>query len=103
MDILSAVYLHAVVLSALAVVVVQQLLKWQVVPTKLANRFPVPTNIILSFIASVVAVWQSHVPTPANWTDWIVLVATVSVSAAITYNATLRNWVGLRNTESKTS
>lgn len=77
-------------LSALAVVAVQQILKLKVVPVSFANKFPVLTNVVLSLVAACVVAWQTRV-TPQTVTDWILLVATISVVAAIVYNQTLAN------------
>jgi len=91
-------FTQATALAAIAVVVVQQILKAKFIPISLANRYPVPTNILLSIVASVVAVWQNGV-TATTWQDWLVLAFTVSVVSAITYNSLLRNWTELRATE----
>jgi hypothetical protein len=82
-------------LAALAVVVVQQILKLNVIPVYFANRFPVVTNVILSIIASVVVSYKTAVTLVDVW-QWITYVATVSVLAAITYNMTLRNSASLQ-------
>ena len=91
-------FTHAVALSALAVVIVHQILKLSFLPVSFANKYPVPTNIVLSIVASVVAVWQGH-PAHVTKTDWLILAATVSVTAALTFNQLLKNWTGLRSTE----
>lgn len=75
---------HSALLAAGAVVLVHEALK--VIPNSIAQRFPVVTNIALSIIASLVAVWQDTVTHPQSWTDWLLLVGTVSVVAAIIYN-----------------
>lgn len=90
---------HVVAISALAVVLVHQILKLQFVPISFANRYPVPTNIILSIIAAVVAVWQDKHAKPLAWTDWVVLVATISLVAALVYNQVIAKWSDLRATE----
>lgn len=77
-------------LAALAVVVVQQILKLNIVPVYFANKYPLLTNIILSAIASVFVTWQTAV-SMAGWTSWVAYIGTVSVLAAITYNMTLKN------------
>lgn len=93
-------FTHITALSALAVVAVQQILKLNVVPIAFANRYPVPTNIILSVIASVIVVWRDTLTLPPDaWTDWVILVATISVLSAVTYNGTLKNWPQLRSIE----
>jgi hypothetical protein len=91
-------YTKVTALSALAVVVVQQILKLKFIPIGFANRYPVPTLLLLSLVAAVVAAWQDFVA-PIVWTDWVQLIATIAVVAAITYNMTLRNWVELRQME----
>lgn len=90
---------HVVVLGGLAVVLVQQILKLKFIPVGFANRYPVPTLIILSIIAAVVGVWTDKLHTPTAWTDWVQLVVTVGLIAAFTYNMTLKNWKQLRETE----
>lgn len=94
-----AFFTHTVALAALAVVAIQQVLKLKVIPIAFANRYPVPTLILLSIGASIFVVWQSAVAMPTRWTDWLLLVATTAVVAAITYNNTIKNWVQLRSLE----
>lgn len=72
-------------LSALAVVGIQEILKLKIVPNGFANKYPVVTNILLSAVASVIVVWQTALQ-PTIWTQWIALIATISIVAAITYN-----------------
>lgn len=98
MDIISTVFAHAVALSALAVVALQEILKLKLVPLKWANKYPVPTLIVLSILASLVTVWQTTV-SPASWTDWLILVGTIAVTAAFTYRTTIANWAELREME----
>ena len=91
-------YLDGVVLQAAgAVVLVQQILKSKLIPLQFANRYPVPTNILLSIIAAVFIV-------KPNWSDWteaVVQVITIAVVAAITFNQLFGKWHELRETESK--
>lgn len=89
---------HITALAALAVVAVQQILKLQVIPIAIANRYPVPTLILLSIVASVVAVLATPLAV-VGWTGWVLLVSTVAVVAAVTYNSTLKNWSQLRAIE----
>lgn len=91
-------FTSATVLAALAVVVVQQILKLNFIPITLANKYPVPTLIVLSIGASFIAEFSGGI-TPHTLTDWLLVVASVSVSAAIVYNATLANWKSLRAAE----
>lgn len=90
---------HSVVLAGLAVMAVQQILKLKAVPIGIANRYPVPTLIVLSVVASFLAVWNDNVTRPHVWTSWVQLVATVAVVAAVTYNMTIKNWADLRAME----
>jgi hypothetical protein len=85
-------------LAALAVVVVQQILKARIVPIAFANRYPVFTNIILSVIAAIVVSWKTAV-TITTWQGWVVYSALISVVAAITYNNTIRHATEIRETE----
>jgi hypothetical protein len=85
-------------LAALAVVAVQQLLKLKFIPVAFANRYPVPTNILLSIIAALVVVWKTSLA-PHTFADWLLLVATVAVVASIVYNNLLQRWTELRATE----
>lgn len=77
-------------LASLAVVVVHQILKLNVVPVYFANKYPVLTNIVLSVIASVVVQWQTAINLK-DVGDWLTYIGTVSVVSAIVYNMTLRN------------
>lgn len=83
--------------AAGVVVLVQQILKSKIVPLAFANRYPVPTNIVLSIIATVVIV-------PIDWSfdnagKLALQVATIAVTAAIAYNQLLSKWDQLRSTE----
>ena len=83
--------------AAGVVLLVQQILKLKVVPLAFANRYPVPTNIVLSVIATLVLV-------PIQWSfdnvgHIVMQVATVAVTAAIAYNQLLSKWTELRATE----
>lgn len=91
-------FTHIAGLSALAVVGLQQILKLNFIPVTFANKYPVPTNILLSLLVSVFVVWQTSLE-PETWTEWTLLVATVSVVAAIVYNNTLRHWPELKAME----
>lgn len=86
-------------LSALAVVAVQQILKLKFIPVGFANRYPVPTNILLSVAAAVFVVWKDQVLQPVVWTQWVALIATVSVVAAIVYNQLIGRWDELKASE----
>lgn len=98
MDIISTAFAHAVVISAAAVIAVQQIMKFKIVPVKVANEYPVPTLIVLSILAAI-GVDLNNMVQPHAWTDWVVLVMTIGVAAALTYNHTLKNWAQLRAME----
>lgn len=98
MDIISTIYAHAVALSALAVVALHQALKFKWIPWAFFNKYPVPGLILLSAGASAVVSWQTDVQ-PQSWTDWLVLGATIAVTSAITYLATVKNWREVRAME----
>ena len=88
-------------LAALSVVVVQQVLKLNVIPVYFANKYPVFTNVMLSIIAAVVVQWRTTVNF-VNWMQWVVFAATVSVVAAVTYNMTLKNSEAVQRASNKT-
>lgn len=90
---------HSVVLAGLAVMTVQQILKLKAIPVSFANKYPVPTLILLSVVAAIVTVFTNNLVHPHVWTQWVQLVATVAVVAALTYNMTLRQWTELRAME----
>lgn len=92
-------FTHVTAIASLAVVAVQQILKLNFIPLSFANKYPVPTNILLSIGAAIIAAWQSN-SHPTTWTGWVAFVAVIAVVAAIIYNNTLRNWKELRDTES---
>jgi hypothetical protein len=94
MDFFTAVTLYA----AGAVLVVQQILKLKIVPLAFANKYPVPTNIVLSIIAAVVATWQTDVQ-PHTWNQWVAFVGLIAVVAAVAYNQLIGKWAELRSME----
>lgn len=77
-------------LAALAVVVVQQILKLNVVPVFFANKYPVLTNVLLSIAAAVVVEWSKLIALHSV-VNWLAEIGVISVVAAITYNATVKN------------
>ncbi len=85
-------------LAAGAVVVVHQILKLRIIPVAFANKYPVPTNILLSIIAAVVVKWNSLVLLH-GFNDWVTYIATIAVIAAITFNQLLGRWEELRSLE----
>ena len=85
--------------SGLAVSVVQEILKLKIIPLSFANRYPVPTNIVLSVIASIVAISQHGVLELASWLELASTAGFTAVVAAITYNNLMRNWTQLQSIE----
>ena len=88
---------EAALAAAGVVLLVQQILKLNIVPLAFANRYPVPTNILLSIVATVFIV-------PINWSldnigDLALQIGTVAVVAAIAYNQLLGKWEQLRSAE----
>lgn len=88
---------HATAVSASVVLLVQQLLKFNFVPVAFANNHPVPTNIILSIIATLLIVPLNL--DPQNLGDIAVQVLTVSVTSALAYNQLLSKWTALKDAE----
>lgn len=78
---------------------VQEILKLKIVPVQFANKYPVPTNIILSVVAAITVahahlVWAwSQIGNDAGQ------VGTIAVVAAIAYNMLLSHWTELRAME----
>lgn len=86
------------VLAGLAVLALEQLLKLKIVPTQIANKYPVPVLIVLSIVAAII-VSVSDWLNPNSIGEWIQLVATIGLVAAFTYNHTFKNWSDLRAME----
>lgn len=87
-------------LAAGAVTIAVQILKLKIVPVGFANRHPVPTNIAISVIATVVSTNLLDVTwSLANWTDILGIFGTIAVVSALTYNQLLKNWPELRASE----
>lgn len=86
-------------LAALAVTVVEEILKLKIIPFAFANRYPVPTNILLSLAAAGIVAWNQAEVRPDVWTDWVLFVGAVSVVAAVTYNMLFDKWKQLRAME----
>jgi hypothetical protein len=85
-------FLSGAALSAAGVVLlVQEILKLQVVPGSFANRWPVPTNIVLSLVATIAIVRPTF--TPDNLPAVAVQVGTIAVIAAIAYNQLISKWL----------
>lgn len=97
---MSDIFTQLTLLAALAVVVVQQILKLKVVPVSFANKYPVATNVVLSVVASAVVVVKQGVIHLISWIDWLQLAGLISILAAITYNVTIAN-SGLKKYEGR--
>lgn len=94
-------FTHATALTGLAVLAIQQVLKF--LPNSMVNfpnEYPVLTNIALSIGAAIYVNWKDII-TPHVWTDWAGLIATISVVAALAYNMTLRNSVAVKELEAR--
>lgn len=85
-------------LAAVTVTVVQEILKLKFIPVNFANKYPVPTNILLSVGAAIVVVLKTTLE-PVVWTDWVLLVATIATVAGMVYNTLFRNWTELKAME----
>lgn len=97
MDVLT----QATVLAAGAVLLVQQIIKLNIIPVAFANRYPVPTNLLLSIIATVI-VTVPIVHVGWSWHNAPVILRTfglVAVGAAIAYNQLLSRWTQLKQSE----
>lgn len=87
----------AALTAATVVLLVQEILKLKIVPLSFANRYPVPTNILLSIIATFLIV-------PVDWSfsnipNLLIQIGTVAVVAAIAFNQLLGKWSQLRESE----
>lgn len=92
---------QATLLAAGAVLLVQQILKLNIIPVAFANRYPVPTNILLSIIATII-VTVPVVHVGFSWHNLPVILRTfglVAVGAAIAYNQLLGKWQQLKEAE----
>lgn len=96
-------YLNQVgVLTGLAVLALEQILKLKLVPISIANKYPIPVLILLSIGAAIVVSTADLIKDPSSVGEWVLLVATIGLVAAFTYNHTFRNWKELRKTEGST-
>lgn len=89
---------HVTLLAAGGVALAVQFLKLNFVPVGFANRHPVPTNIVASVVAALLAVWVGPL-NPVSWTDWLGVVGTIAVVAALVYNQLLGRWAALKAAE----
>lgn len=91
-------FTQVVVLSGMAVLVIQQILKFNFIPVAFANRYPVPTVILLSIVASIIAAWTTSI-SPQNPMQWVSFAGLILLTATVTYNSTIKNWSQLRSAE----
>jgi hypothetical protein len=89
---------QATIITALATTGILQLLKLRIVPTNFVNKYPVPSLLVVSTLSAVLITAWNWV-NPTGWKDWVVMVAVIAVSAALTYRTTLQNWTELRSLE----
>lgn len=87
----------AAITASAVVLLVQEILKLEVIPGTFANRWPVPTNLVLSIVATYFVV-QPDLALD-NLPQLAVQVGTVAVVAAISYNQLVKPW--LKPIESK--
>lgn len=99
MDILNNLFLQTTILTGIAVMVVQQVLKLRAIPVSFANRYPVFTVIVLSILGTILAFVVTPLAMPVTIGGWIVSVVLVLLVAAGTYTVTLKNWADLRAME----
>lgn len=88
-----------VVVSGISVSLVQEILKLRIIPLVFANRYPVPTNIVLSVIASVIALYTQGLLEVSSWLTIGTTVMATAVIASMTYNNLLDNWKQLKTLE----
>jgi hypothetical protein len=91
-------FLQITLLASGAVTIIHQILKLNIIPVAFANRYPVPTNILLSIVAAVVVNWQTVLKLHTVGA-WLVEVGVISVVAAVTYNQLLAQWLELKQSE----
>ncbi len=92
---------QATLLAAGAVTVIQQILKLNIIPVAFANKYPVPTNLLLSLIATVI-VTVPVVQVGWSWDNAPLILRTfmlVAVGAAVVYNQLLDRWKQLKEAE----
>lgn len=91
---------HVTLLAAGSVTLAVQLLKLKIIPMSFANLYPVPTNILVSIVATIISVNMLDVTWAwTNWTEIAGIFGTIAVVSALTYNQLLKNWGELRDLE----
>lgn len=84
--------LNTVLIGGVATAVVTELLKHPAVAFP-AQKFPRLTALVLSVVASVIAVWQTgfDYTQVTGWAGWIVMVLGIFLISAATYRAVLKS------------
>lgn len=91
---------RAVLAAGPIVMVVEELLKLRVVPLKLVNRHPVPTNLVLSAIVTLLMAPLTGIDYQwSHWQEIGSLWLLTALSAAIAYNQLLDKWDQLKRLE----
>jgi hypothetical protein len=92
---------QASVVAAMAVLLIQQILKSKLIPVFFANKYPVETNIFLSVLATIVTFnWVNIDLTAGNWVLIARTLLTISIGAALSYNQLFAKSKVIQNTES---
>jgi len=82
------------VLAAASVVVAVQILKMDIVPSNVANKYPVQTNLAVSFVASIiVCIVPALNGQNISTLDYIFVALSTPVIASITYNQLVKKMV----------
>lgn len=91
---------QASLVAASAVLIGQQILKLKIIPIGFANRYPVPTNLLLSVVATIIVTnWTDITWEAGNWDEIVRILTTISVGAAIAYNQLFGKWPELKASE----
>jgi hypothetical protein len=81
---------EAATLGATTVLIVQEIFKLKIVPLAFANKYPVPTNVMLSVIVAVLLAGLTGLEWKlANLTVLLQAIVLAAVGAAIAYNQLL--------------
>lgn len=90
---------YVTVIAAGATTVAVQILKSRFIPVRFQNH-PVPTTIIVSLIATIVALSTQHFNFVwADWTQFVSTFVTILLVSAMVYNHVLANWAAVKQTE----
>lgn len=92
---------HITLLAAGATTLAVQIMKLKLFPPSFANRYPVPTNLAVSLIATGVIYYTNWLPLHTVG-DWLGTFGVIAVVAAMTYNHVLGQWGELKSSENGT-